>query len=157
MVTLVHLTTAKLEPKLRRSGFPVGTFAFPVLPNYSITHQWTREITKWRRQPLVGMYFRIADDTLVRFGHYFRGHIEARASVAFAAIRAEADPRGFELVLLSLVKPSAITRTSPVRAVVGWRHMPDAHKRPLCGCPGCVSRGEPGGRRIRERYERGEI
>jgi hypothetical protein len=157
MVTLVHLTPAKLEPKLRRSGLPIGAFAFPVLPNYTLSHQWTREIAKWRRQPLIGVYFRIADDALVRFGHYFREHLEARASAAVAAIRAEADPRGFELVLLSLVKPSAITRTSPVRTVVGWRHMPDAHKRPLCGCPGCISRGEPGGRRIRERYERGEI
>jgi hypothetical protein len=154
---LVHLTPAKHAARIRRSGLPLGAFAFPVLESYTLTHQWTRELVKWKRQPMAGVYFRIADEAPVRFGHYAHGHEESRAAAAVAAIRLAADPRGFEIVMLAPVKPAQVVRIAPVRAVVGWRHMPDAHARPPCGCPACMVRGEPGRRKLRARYEQGEI
>jgi hypothetical protein len=156
MATLVHLSPAKLAPRIRRGGLPAGAFGFPVLPSYTLTHQWTRELAKWKRQPLVGVYFRLDDEAPVRFGRYDRPHAEAAVRQAIASIRAERDPRGWEIVLLAPAPPQAILRQRPVRAVTGWRHKPDAHGRAPCGCPACIARGEPGGRKLRARYERSE-
>ena len=165
---LVHLAPAKLEAKIRRNGLRPGeglfggyrsdaVYAFPVLPSYTLTHQWTREVMKWRRQPLVGVYFRLADSETVEFGHFSESLMQVPASIAASAVRRAADPRGFEIILRRPIERREITRIAPVRGVVGWRHTPDAHQRKLCGCPACVGRGEPGGRKLRERYDRGEL
>lgn len=168
MVMLVHLAPAKLAPKIRRSGIRPGeglfggyksdvVYAFPVLASYTITHQWTREVMKWRREPLVGVYFRVADDELVEFGHFNDSLVSVPAAMAAGAVRRAADARGFEIILRRPIERREITRIAPVRGVVGWRHTPDAHLRRPCGCPACVRSGEPGGRKLRERYDRGEI
>lgn len=165
---LVHLAPAKLEPKIRRSGIRPGEglfggyksdaiYAFPVMPSYTITHQWTREVMKWRRQPLVGVYFRVPDDEEIEFGHFNSDLIRIKAAAAVGEVRKARDPRGFQLILGRPVERRQISRIAPVRGVVGWRHFPDAHLRRPCGCPVCVRTGEPGGRKLRERYERGEL
>ena len=104
---LVHIAPAKLEPEIRRVGLrpgqclfgynfkSSGVYAFPVLESHTITHQWTREVLKWRRQPLIGVYFRIPDDEPVDFGHYTKGTRHLPASKAIAAIREAPDQRGF--------------------------------------------------------------
>lgn len=166
----VHVAPAKLAPKIRRTGLRPGEglfggyksdalYAFPVMESYTLTHQWTREVMKWRRQPMIGVYFRVPDDETVEFGHFNDGLplMKIAASVAAGGIRRAADPRGFELILRRPIERREITRIAPVRGVVGWRHTPDAHLRKLCGCPACVARGEPGGRKLRERYERGDL
>ncbi|MGD9965586.1 MAG: hypothetical protein AB7T59_03635 [Hyphomonadaceae bacterium] len=159
MVMLVHVTAAKLEPQINRAGLRsrFGLYAFPVLPNYTLTHQWTREILKWKRQPMIGVYFRIPDYEVVRFGRY--GHVMRTlpAARAVGEVRKAADPRGLQIIVERTVRAGDIVRIAPLRGVVGWRHMPDAHGRKPCGCPGCVARGEPGGRTLRLRYERGEL
>lgn len=168
MVMLVHVAPAKLAPKIRRSGLRPGeglfggyksdaVYAFPVLPSYTLTHQWTREVLKWRRQPLIGVYFRVPDEEAVDFGHFNKSVRNLSAAAAVREIRSAADPRGFEIRLNRPIARKEITRIAPVRGVVGWRHTPDAHLRKLCGCPACVGRGEPGGRKLRERYDRGEL
>ncbi len=168
MVMLVHVAPAKLAPKIRRSGIRPGeglfgwyksetVYAFPVLSSYTLTHQWTREVLKWRRQPLIGVYFRVPDEEPVEFGHFNRSTRNLSAAAAAGEIRKAADPRGFEIRLSRPIERKEITRIAPVRGVVGWRHTPDAHLRRLCGCPACVARGEPGGRKLRERYDRGEL
>jgi len=170
MVMLVHLAPAKLEAKIRRGGIRPSdglfggyksdaVYAFPVLPSYTITHQWTREVMKWRRQPLIGVYFRVADAEVVEFAHYNDGQglMKIPAAVVAGAVRRAADARGFEIILRRPIERKEITRIAPVRGVVGWRHMPDAHLRKPCGCPACVNRGEPGGRKLRERYESGDL
>jgi hypothetical protein len=159
MVMLVHVTGAKLEPQIKRSGLRAeyGLYAFPVLPSFTLTHQWTREILKWKRQPMIGVYFRVRDDEVVRFGRY--GHVQRTlpASRAVAEIRKQADPRGFQIVIDRVIRSNEIVRITPLRGVVGWRHKPDAHGKKPCGCPGCVGRGEPGGKKLRLRYDRGEL
>jgi hypothetical protein len=155
MVMLVHVTAAKLEPSIRRSGLRsrYGVYAFPVLPSFTLTHQWTREIMKWERQPMVGVYFRIPDDEVVDFGRYGRVLRTLPVAKAIGEIRREPDARGFQVIIGRTIKPQEITRMSALRGVTGWRHQPDAHGRRPCGCPGCMARGEPGGRKIRLRYE----
>jgi hypothetical protein len=155
MVMLVHVTAAKLEPKIRRSGLrsAYGLYAFPVLPSHTLTHQWTREIMKWKRQPMIGVYFRIGDDEVVRFGHYGKIGRTLPAARAVGEMRKQADLRGFEIIVDRAIRANEIIRIAPLRGVLGWRHKPDAHGRAPCGCPGCMARGEPGGRKIRARYE----
>lgn len=168
MVMLVHLAPAKLEAKIRRGGIRPGhglfggykselVYAFPVLPSYTITHQWTREVSKWRRQPMIGVYFRVPDDEEVEFGRFNSELMKLPASVAAGAVRVVRDPRGFEIILRRPIERREIVRIKPVRGVVGWRHTPDAHLRKPCGCPACVNRGEPGGRALRRRYEGGDL
>lgn len=168
MALLVHIAPAKLEAQIRRGGLKPGAwlwggrfkssgvYAFPVLESHTLTHQWTRELMKWRRQPMIGVYFRLPDDELVEFGHYQKWMRKLPLAQAIGAIRAAPDQRGFQIVVTSEIKPRTIQRIAPVRGVVGWRHFPDAHQRKPCGCPACVGRGEPGGRKLRERYESGE-
>lgn len=162
----VHIAPAKLEAKIRRSGIKPGAglfggyqsdliYAFPVLASHTLTHQWTREILKWRRQPLVGVYFRVPDDEIIEFAHYQSALVQLPAAAAVGEVRILRDPRGFEFVLRRPVARKDITRIAPLRGVIGWRHMPDAHLRRPCGCPACVGRGEPGGRKLRARYESG--
>ena len=156
---LVHVTAAKLEPKIKRSGLHAerGLCAFPVLPSHTLTHQWTREIMKWTRQPMIGVYFRIGDDEPVRFGRYNTVMRKLPAGGAVGEMRKEPDPRGFQIIVDRAIKTAEISRVTPLRGVIGWRHWPDAHGRRPCGCPGCLARGEPGARRIRLRYDRGEL
>ena len=155
MVTLVHVTAAKLEPKIKRSGLRAGygLYAFPVLPSHTLTHQWTREIMKWKRQPMIGVYFRIGDDEVVYFGRYGRVRRTLAAARAVGEMRKEDDLRGFEIIVDRAIKANEIIRIAPLRGVLGWRHKPDAHGKRPCGCPGCMARGEPGGRKLRARYE----
>jgi hypothetical protein len=159
MVMLVHVTAAKLKPKIKRSGLRshYGLYAFPVLPCYTLTHQWTREILKWARQPMIGVYFRIPDDEVVRFGGYGKVMRALPAARAVGEIRKQADMRGFQVIVDRTISSHEIARITPLRGVVGWRHMPDAHGRKPCGCPACVARGEPGGRKLRLRSDRGEL
>ncbi|MGD9981106.1 MAG: hypothetical protein AB7H66_01735 [Hyphomonadaceae bacterium] len=158
MVMLVHVTAAKLEPTIKRSGLRTryGIYAFPVLPNFTLTHQWGREIMKWKRQPMIGVYFRIPDDEVVRFGRYGRVMRTLSAARAVGEIRKEVDARGFQIIIDRAVTADEIARIAPLRGVTGWRHKPDAHGRRPCGCPGCIARGEPGARKIRARYEEEE-
>ncbi|MDX2238162.1 MAG: hypothetical protein NW203_11415 [Hyphomonadaceae bacterium] len=164
MAMFVHIAPARLEKTIRRVGlrpgralFPgahdsAGIYAFPVLPSHTLTHQWTREVLKWRREPLIGVRLRVPDAQIVRYARYNEVWTEARASAAIADIAARPDPRGWEVLLDAPVPASAIMAIYPLRGVVGWRHRPDAHERAPCGCPACVMRGEPGGRRLRAAY-----
>ncbi len=54
MAMFVHLTSAANAPRIRRSGIRAaghgqgsvrGVYCFPVLPSYTLTHQWLRELT----------------------------------------------------------------------------------------------------------------
>ncbi len=159
MVMLVHVTAAKLEPKIKRSGLRArfGVYAFPVLPSYTLTHQWTRELSKWTRQPMIGVYFRIPDDEVVRFGRYGQAMRTLPAACAVGEISKLADPRGQQVIVDRTISAREITRITAIRGVLGWRHMPDAHGKKPCGCPACVARGEPGARALRRRYDSGEL
>jgi hypothetical protein len=112
---------------------------------------------KWRRQPMIGVYFRVPDDEEVEFGHFHRQLRRLPSAAAVGEIRRAPDPRGFEIILRRAIETKEIARIASVRGVTGWQHVPDAHKRKPCGCPGCVARGEPGGRKLRVRYEAGEL
>ncbi|MFJ2936020.1 HEAT repeat domain-containing protein [Streptomyces sp. NPDC087219] len=160
MATFVHLTPAAHSARVRRSGLKAaghaqwrGVFLFPVLPSYTLTHQWLRELAR-RPGPrgLVAVHVRLPDDEPVTVGRY-SDHQPPRVSAAEAVRRvADADDcRGWEVFLPRSVAPAEVRHIRPVRQVNGWRYRPDAHGRPPCLCFGCRDRGGYGARRLRER------
>ncbi len=162
MTSFVHLTSAKHSDHVRRTGIkaspayahPRAVFAMPVVPSFLHTHQWMRELRKWGRGPLVGIYFRVPDDEIVWVGRYNRVHQAMTAAEAAATImRADGGALGYEVILTHAIAPAAIHRIRSLPRVVGWRHFPGAHGRRPCGCPGCVARGQFNAQRLREAWE----
>ena len=159
----VHLTPAVNEARVRRAGIKAvgrggrggggrGVFCFPVLPSYTLTHQWLRELAR-REGPrgLVAVHGRLPDDERVSVGPYHGTPVELSASDAVRRVAALADPRGWEVFLPRAVSRQEVHRVRAVRQVTGWRYFPGAHGVTPCTCDGCRVRGEYGSRRLRER------
>jgi hypothetical protein len=167
VATFVHVAPVSREGAIRRAGLS-GTkgpwrrhyrdggpvYAFPQLESYTLTHQWTREMMKWRRARLIAVRFRLPDAEIVEFFHYRGAPVRMAAAEAVAAARAAEDPRGMQVIVQRRVRGGEITAIAPLRGVTGWRHFPDAHGRRPCGCPACCTRGEPASVKIRARWER---
>ncbi|MFC9794215.1 HEAT repeat domain-containing protein [Streptomyces sp. NPDC127584] len=160
MATFVHLTPAAHTARVRRVGLKAagrgewrGVFLFPVLPSYTLTHQWLRELSR-RPGPrrLVAVHVRLPDDEPVAVGRY-SDHQPPRVTAAEAVRRVAgaADPRGWEVFLPRSVDRGEVRHVRPVRQVNGWRYRPGAHGTPPCLCFGCRDRGGYGARRLRER------
>src|SRR5882762_7847285 len=109
MAMLVHLTPEKNAARIRRGGIAAvssgrseaepGLYCVPLLPSYTLTHQWGREIQKWKQQrSFVAVHFRIPDDQMVTVGHYNgQGFHQATVAQAVGFVLGLADPRGYEI------------------------------------------------------------
>ncbi|GAA2098170.1 hypothetical protein GCM10009801_69020 [Streptomyces albiaxialis] len=163
MAMFVHLTSAANAPRVRRSGIRAashgreggrGVYCFPVLPSYTLTHQWLRELGRFgTRGGLVAVHVRLDDAQPVLVGPYGRG-AERESVPAAEAVRRIAeldDPRGWEVFVPRAVRPREVHRIRGVPQTVGWRYRPDAHGVRPCTCYGCRERGAYGSRRLRER------
>ncbi|SEM05946.1 HEAT repeat domain-containing protein [Streptacidiphilus jiangxiensis] len=166
MAMFVHLASSADDRRIRRSGLRAdsrgqggarGVYCFPVLPSYTLTHQWLRELAWFgTRGSLVAVHVRIDDAQPVLVGHYSERRRDGQATVPAAeAVRrvgALADPRGWEVFVPRAITAAEVHRIRPVPQSVGWRHLPDAHGRRPCTCFGCRERGAYGARRLRERH-----
>jgi hypothetical protein len=128
----------------------------PVTESFQITHQWVRELRRWRRGETVGIYFRIGDSQSVLVGRYNEEHREMTAAQAVAHVRSLQSMDGIEVVIPRRILPREIVRIRILPRIVGWRHYPDAHGKHPWSCPYC-QRDSYGSRRIRDRAERAEI
>ncbi|MEV8096406.1 HEAT repeat domain-containing protein [Kitasatospora sp. NPDC085879] len=154
----VHLTSAANAPRIRRSGIRAagrgvrGVHCFPVLPSYTLTHQWVRELARFgTRGGLVAVHFRLDDAEPVTVRHYGTPGERTTAAEAAGRLAAMEDPRGWEVFLPRSVAAPEVHRLRRPPQVAGWRYFPGAHGRRPCQCDGCRVRGEYGGRRLRER------
>ncbi|MFF5975673.1 HEAT repeat domain-containing protein [Streptomyces sp. NPDC012769] len=160
MATFVHLTPAAHAARIRRTGIRAGSgrsgrgvYLFPVLPSYTLTHQWLRELAR-RPGPrgLVAVHVRLPDGEPVTVGRYGeREPARAAAAEAVRRIGALEDARGWEVFLPRAVTRAEVRQVRAVRQVNGWRYFPDAHGVVPCTCEGCRVRGEYGSRRLRAR------
>ncbi len=155
MTAFVHLTTETNIARIRRGGIRAakgapGVYAMPVLPDFQRTHQWLRELRRWKGgRSLLAVYFRVPGNTPMVFGHYNRIHTEGTADDAAAALKALDDAAGFESAILRDVAPGEITSIKHLPQLVGWRYFPEAKgRKPFCGCDFC-QRGQPFSRRLR--------
>ncbi|RFU43282.1 HEAT repeat domain-containing protein [Actinomadura logoneensis] len=161
----VHLTSAANAQRVRRSGIRAtshgqggvrGVYCFPVLPSYTLTHQWLRELARFGvRGRLVAVHVRLPDDQHVLLGHYADRTRDAQSTVpaaeAVRRISALDDPRGWEVFVPRAIGSREVHRIRTAPQVAGWRYKPDAHGTRPCTCYGCRVRGEYGARRLRER------
>ena len=113
----VHLAPANKAAHIRRTGLKPrrrswvrGVFDAPVLPNFDITYQWTRELKRWTTaRTMVAVQLRIPDDELVLVGHYARPALEVPAAQAVKIVM-EAGSRSawLEVVVRCAKRPSEI-------------------------------------------------
>ncbi|MGW4893668.1 HEAT repeat domain-containing protein [Kitasatospora sp. NPDC004240] len=165
MAMFVHLTSAANGPRIRRAGIRAdsrgqdglrGVYCFPVLPSYTLTHQWLRELALGgSRGGLVAVHVRLPDEEPVLVGRYGDRARSAQrpvtAAEAVRRVRALADPRGWEVFVPRALTAREVHRIRSAPQVAGWRYFPQAHGVRPCTCPGCRIRGEYGNRRMRER------
>lgn len=154
----VHITSAKHQRHIRLTGLKagdsrrggLGLYALPVLPNYFVSHQWMRELRKWGKGPLIGVYFRIPDDDNVLVGRYNMPHQQMTADQVVASFLTHdaSEILGYEVIIPHAITPESIHRIRYLGKPIGWRHFPGAHGRQPCGCGWC-SRGEYNSRRFR--------
>jgi hypothetical protein len=153
MAMLVHLTPEKNAARIRRGGIsPVsrgrgggnGLYCVPLLPSFTLTHQWGRELqSSLQQRAFVAVHFRIPDGETVSVGHFggrdLRQTTVAQAVAMFLSLD---DPRGYEIFLPRAVAKSEVHRIRSLGRPIGWRHFPNAHGRRPCSCPVCLRRGE---------------
>ncbi|MEU6987844.1 HEAT repeat domain-containing protein [Streptomyces sp. NPDC046324] len=165
MAMFVHVTSAANAPRIRRSGIRAvshgqgdarGVYCFPVLPSYTLTHQWLRELARFgSRGGLVAVHVRLDDGEDVLVGHYAdrarHTQFTVPAAQAVKRIAALDDPRGWEVFVPRAIRPREVHRIRTAPQVAGWRYRPDAHGTRPCTCFGCRVRGGYGARRLRER------
>ncbi len=170
MPILVHIAPEPEAKKIRRNGIRSHRFpnfieghdrfvwAFPVLPSYTLTHQWSRELKRWKGRTLVAITFRIPDDETVYARHYLDRPRAMKAAEAAGIIRAADDARGYEIIVPRRIGSEEIVRMSVLPSAIGWRYWPEAKNKPLrtCDCPMCIPIGEVNARHYRERV-RAEI
>ena len=152
MADFVHVTTERAARRIERSGIAAPFYCMPVLPSYTVTHQWVRELRRWHPGVLVAVHLRLPADETVTVGHYGTTAAEVTAAGAVGVIRGLDDPRGYEVFVPRATAAAEIRRVRAVPQGVGWRYKPDAHGRRPCPCPGCRVRGGYGAARVGRRY-----
>ncbi|NUT31622.1 MAG: HEAT repeat domain-containing protein, partial [Hamadaea sp.] len=161
MADLVHLTQERNAGRMLRSGVAPrsrgwfgerGVYCTPVLPSFTHTHQWARELRRWHPGVLVAVHLRIPDDEPVTVGHYGREPLRCSAAEAARLLRDIPDPRGHEVFVPRGLGSGEVRRVRRIPQGIGWRYQPDAHGRRPCACPACLPRGVFGAARVRERF-----
>jgi hypothetical protein len=150
MVSFIHIADEKSQQAIlkagirafkRRSGMR-GVYAMPVVPDFTKSHQWARELKRRGVRNLICVQFKIPDDEKVFVGKYNGDKIEMTAAEASGSVLHHTDPMGLEVILPRRVIPTEITRTYQAPRLVGWRYYPSAKgKPPFCHCKWC-NRGE---------------
>ena len=161
MAEFVHITTARAARSIERSGVAArshgpaggrGVYCMPVLPSFTLTYQWTRELRRWHPGVLVAVHLRLSDDEPVTVGRYGLPPHEVTAAQAVAVVRELDDPRGYEVFVPRAVAAGEVRRVRHVPQGVGWRYQPAAHGRRPCPCPACLPRGTYKVARLRRRF-----
>jgi len=161
MALFVHITSERDGRRIAKSGLsthrtrypdiPFAIFAVPVVPNFTLSHQWVRELKRQGQKLMSGVYFRIPDDEQVYVGHYHHLHQWMTAAESVAKMMRELDARGFEVLIPRAIPTSSIQQVR-ILPHVGWRYYPNAHHHRPCPCPMCLRRGEIKSKRIRQKY-----
>jgi hypothetical protein len=145
MVSFIHIADKNDQSSIKRSGIKVAkesrvVHAVPVIPNFSTTHQWAREMKGRGAKALICVQFKIPDDETVWIGRYNEKKLEMAASEAAGVFLAHTGPVGFEVLIHRKIMPKEITRIYAAPRVTGWRYHPESKGKKPCSCDFC-SRG----------------
>ncbi|MBI3849138.1 MAG: hypothetical protein HY298_02435 [Verrucomicrobia bacterium] len=145
MASFIHLADAKNKRLIERNGIKAGkrgVFSIPVTKDFSVTHQWARELKRTGVKSLICVQFRVPDDEVVSVGMYNGEKLSMTAAESVATVANHTGPMGLEVVFDRKILPKEIFRIYPAPRIVGWRYYPDAKgKKPFCHCRFC-NRGE---------------
>ena len=164
MAQFIHLADERLSSHIEKTGLKPHkvwsltgkyVYAMPVLKDFMVSHQWLRELKRRGMRTLIAVQFRIADDEIVRVGHYGQDHIETTAAGAARIFRQHKSELGLEVLIPRKIQPKELMRIYLPTQLVGWRFSPAAKGKKPCGCPYCA-RGEINSRKRREAYESDE-
>ncbi|MDG4826416.1 HEAT repeat domain-containing protein [Asanoa sp. WMMD1127] len=165
MADFVHITGAGPARRMRRTGIAArshgraggrGVYCMPVLPSFTLTHQWVRELRRWHPGVLAAVHLRVPDDERVTVGHYGAEPVEMTAAQAVATVRGLSDPRGHEVFVPRAIASAEVRRVRDVPQGMGWRYQPGAHGRRPCPCPVCLRPGTFKVARLRRRFDEPE-
>lgn len=170
MPRLVHLARASLERTFSRAGIrgarweisaadgqperlDRAVFAMPVLRDFSITHQWLRELRRFHGERMIAVHFTVPRTEVVWAGRYGQPHALLPAGEAVA--RVMADPAGAEIVVPRAIGRRAIVGIREVTQLVGWTEVPPDVRNIDCVCVACLPKGSRTlMRRVHAAYER---
>ena len=161
MPQFIHLADAKDTTSIERGGIRAdsevwshtGIFAVPVLPSYTITHQWLRELKRRGTKTLSAVQFFVPAREPVLVGSYRdRQPLETTAAGAVGVFRTHVSGLGLQVFIPRKIAAKEVRRVYTPSQVAGWRYSPEAHgKPPFCGCSFCV-RGDIKNRKLRAAY-----
>src|ERR1051326_8184063 len=146
VVSFIHIADKNNEQSIPRNGIRApkrrsgvrGVYATPIVPNFSTTHQWARELKRRGIRTLICVQFKIPDGEPVLVGSYNREKLEMTAAEAMAVVHTHTDPMGLEVVIPRKITAKEITRTYSAPPITGWRYHPAAKgKQPFCRCKWC--------------------
>jgi hypothetical protein len=156
----VHLAEPKDIDKIKRSGIkpaaihsddhPLGVFCMPVINDFFATHQWARELMRFGKKNLLGVYFRVPDAEMVWYGRFNERHRHGDAAKASLAFNGRDDKLGFQVIVPRKIHPQEVFRVKSVPPL-GWRFSPNAKGRKPCLCPACIGAGKYGSNKLLER------
>ncbi len=148
MPKFIHFAPQKLSKRIKRSGLRGGpadvrvsketiehqevVFAMPMLRDFQQTHQWLREMRRWRPGKLVAVHFRLPADTEVYWGDYHETKQLGPLSLAIRDIAR--DPTGKEIVIPSRIAKKNICCVRQMRQDVGWSYSPSFPRFRQCAC-----------------------
>src|SRR5262245_41529373 len=115
----IHLAAESNRRSILRNGIKVshtkrkygGVFAHPQVESFVVSHQWMRELKRFRGVSFIAVRFRIPDEELVWIGKYNDEHINVSASEAIGIARAHVEPLGLEVIIPRRIRPKEIEST----------------------------------------------
>ena len=140
-------------PRWRLPGTDRLVWSFPVTPNYTVSHQWLRELKRGGARTLAAVVFRIDDDEAVFARHYSENPREMSAAAAVGIILSHPEPLGYEVMIPRRIRPSEIVAVGHVAQKLGWRRIPGTQEALICTCPMCVPPGTVKSARRRAQFE----
>src|SRR5689334_11713773 len=107
----------------------------PLVPDFSVTYQWVRELRRWHGEKMVAVHFVLPSEEEVLVGRYATAH--ERLPLRDAVRRVLASPAGNEIIVTRSVRRREIVGIRNVTQLVGWTATPEAGAKNDCVCQMC--------------------
>lgn len=129
-----------------------GVYCMPVMQDHLVTHQWSRELRRFRKVPKIAVQFCIPDKEVVSVGAYNADEMKVAASEAIGIVKEHEAPFGLEVIIPRKIRSKEIMKFYTPPKVVGWRYWPEARGHKPCPCSFC-QRGMPYSKKLREQFD----
>jgi len=114
-------------------------FCVPVVPDFTKTFQWARELRAGGARSMVAVFFEVQDSESVLIGHYGAQHTRTTAVAAHAIFLSSAGMEGQEVLVPRRIEAAEIRAIKAAPRLMGWRYYPKAKGRELLySIPGTI-------------------